>query len=451
MNLRNLSLASALLLLVCQLGFSQSSVDRTVVLNALAKAQATNHPVPVVSAASAQGAARPLVWVNGKIFAKGAFTTSKKPAVVPSEPSFCDYNSGSFEIFCPKGVETAYGVNSIIGANGGAGMTVAIVDYFSYSLAESSLAQFDSDMGLPACTSASHCFTSIDISGGNDGTGTGWDVESMLDIEYVHAMAPNAHIVYIQANPYTSDGTDANSVGALGCPASPYCPAGVVTPPAVAVSNSWTFNTGETWAYLDPLWNLGTPLLFASGDDGAYPPAVIGYPCSSTNVTCVGGTSLYTTPSLVRTSEAAWSGGGGGCSQVEAMPAWQGANGSSVCYPYRATPDVSAIADPDTGVAIYIGGAYAGYYYGVGGTSLATPVTSGLVADIDTARASFGKSKINFLDAPVYQAAASNYGYFFYDVTTGSNGFAAGPQYDLATGLGNLTGKDAANRFFGLP
>ena len=90
-------------------------------------------------------------------------------------------------------------------------------------------------------------------------------------------------------------------------------------------------------------------------------------------------------------------------------------------------------------------------YYGVGGTSVATPVNSGLVADIDAARVSFGKSKLTSFAPGLYPAATSNYNYFFYDVTLGNNGFPAGFQFDLVTGLGVPTGKDLANRFFGLP
>ena len=440
MNLRKLCLISLVVLLACQLGLAQTSAAS----RALSIVQATGKPTPVVPASLAKGPTHPTIWLSRSL--------GSKPKLVSGEPVFCDYNQGYQNAICAKGVQTAYGTN-FIGANGGAGMTIAILDYFSYPSAEANFAQFNADMGLPACTTANGCFHSVDISNGNDGTGTGWDLESMLDIEYAHAMAPNAKIVYVQGDPY-SYGVEAESIAALGCPASPYCTQyGVASSPAGdVVSNSWTFNAGEIPS-LDPYWNLGKPLLFASGDSSAWPYySVTGYPCTSVYATCVGGTSLYLNPNLTRSSETGWAGAGGGCSNNFAIPSWQGNNGSGVCSPLRAAPDVAAVADGNTPVAVYICNIYWSCgYYGVGGTSVATPVLSGLVADIDAARVSFGKAKLTSFAPRLYPAATSNYNYFFYDVTSGYNGFYAGPQYDLITGLGVPTGKDLGNRFFGLP
>ncbi len=445
MNLRKLCLISIVVLLVCQLGFAQTFPDRTVAGKAIAAAKATGRAVPVVPASSYNGKqkARPTIWVGRSL--------GSKPLIVAGEPSFCDYNTGYFIAFCAKGVETAYGVNQILNANGGAGMVIAIVDYFAYPSAEANFAQFNADMGLPACTTANGCFTSVVLTS-YDGTGTGWDLESMLDIEYAHAMAPKAKIVYVQGDPY-SYGTEAESIAALGCPASSYCAQyGITSSPAGdVVSNSWTFYAGEIPS-LEPSWNLGKPLLFASGDGSAFPAySVISYPCTSPEVTCVGGTSLYTTSSLQRTSETGWAGAGGGCSAAFAEPTYQGPKGSAICSPNRAAPDIAAIADGNTPVAVFLCNIYNCGYYGVGGTSVATPVSAGLVADIDTARVSFGKAKFTFLNPGLYAAATGNYPYFYYDITSGYNGYYAGPGFDLITGLGNLTGKDAANRFFGLP
>lgn len=441
MNLRKLLFISFVVLCVCQLGFSQTALrpDKTLAAKAVATVQASNKPVPVVPLASIAGklAARPGVIMARSVLVKP--TNGVSPAYPLAEPWFCDYNIGSFVLFCPAGVTTAYGVKQIVGANGGAGMTIAIVDAFAYPYAEANLARFNADMGLPPCTTANGCFTSINLSP-TDGSGSGWDVESMLDIEYAHAMAPKAKIVYVQAfDNYTNNLGVAEGI-AVGAGAD-------------VVSNSWS---GPEDPSSDFYWNLGKPLLFASGDYQSWPlQGFVGYPCSALTVTCLGGTSLYTNSALQRTSEVGWAGSGGGCSQAEPMPAYQGNNGSGVCAPWRASPDIAAIADPNTGVAIYISNPYVNptgiYYYGVGGTSLATPVTAGLVADINTARVSFGKTKFTFLNPGLYQAAAYNYNYFYYDVLTGNNGYSAGYQFDMVTGLGNITGKDLANRFFGLP
>ena len=440
MNLRKLIFISLVVLLASQLGLAQTSAAN----RALSIVQATGKPTPVVPAYLAKGNMHPTIWLSSSL--------GSKPTIVAGEPSFCDYNNGHQTAVCAKGVQTAYGTN-FPGANGGAGMTIAIVDFFAYSAAEANLAQFNSNMGLPACTTANGCFHSVALTN-VDGSGTGWDLESMLDLQYAHSMAPNAKIVYVQGDPYGDPGYYAENIAALGCPASPYCSMyGITSSPAGdVVSNSWTYNAGEVPAD-DPYYNLGKPLLFASGDSGAWPfTSVTGYPCTSVHATCVGGTALYLNPNLTRNVEKGWSGGGGGCSNNFAIPSWQGNVGSGVCSPNRAAPDIAAIADPATPVAVYICNPYwTCGYYGVGGTSVATPVNSGLVADIDAARVSFGKSKLTSFAPGLYPAATSNYNYFFYDVTLGNNGFPAGFQFDLVTGLGVPTGKDLANRFFGLP
>ncbi len=430
-NLRKLFLVAAALLVVCQLGWAQSAAippDNTLAAKAVAAVQASGTAVPVVPVATvaAKAAARPVVWLSHSLGAN--------PKIVSGEPWFCDYNTGYFIAFCPAGLQSAYNVKQIAGANGGAGMIIAIVDAFAYPLAEANLAQFDADMGLPACTTGNGCFTSIALGTGS-ANGTGWDLESMLDLEYAHAMAPNAKLVYVQAIDNSYD-----NMGAAE---------GIAAASADIVSNSWS---GAEYTYYDFYWNLGKPLLFASGDDSSWPvQEFVGYPCSALTVTCVGGTSLYTNSALKRTSEVGWSGSGGGCSGAEAIPAWQGRNGSGVCSPWRASPDIAAIADPSTQVAVYINNPFwLPGYYGVGGTSVATPVSAGLFADIDAARVSFGKAKFTFLNSSIYNAAASNYLYFFYDVTGGNNGYPAGPQFDLVTGLGVSAGPAMANRFFGL-
>jgi len=304
-KLSTLFLPAAAMLLVSQFAFAgQAAIppNKTLAATAVQAVQTTGKSVPVVPPAivKAQAAARPPVWLT-----KGHFLAKSKPTGRPigaatSEPWFCDWNGGVFYAYCAYGVETAYGIKQIAGGNGGAGMTIAIVDAYGYANAESDLAQFDFDMGLPPCTTANGCFTSINLSP-YDGSGSGWDLESDLDIQYAHSMAPNAKIVYVQAydSSYVGLGT------AVGVAAA--------QPGVIVVSNSWS---GATYSAYDSYWALGLPLLFAAGDYGSWPEqGFSGYPCSAAEVgvTCVGGTSLYTTPSLVRTSEVGWSGSGGGC------------------------------------------------------------------------------------------------------------------------------------------
>ena len=435
--MRKLLLLTLVVLVVCTLGFAQ--VTRDSAMQQFNKAQATGKPQLVMPIAKPGTHARSMAVFSGqKLSVRGA-SILKAPA--PGEPWFCDWNNGSQVLVCPKGVQTAYGTN-FPGATGGAGMTIAIVDYFYYNWVESALAQYNADMHLPACTVANGCLTMLDMSNGNECDYCyGWEVETMLDIEAVHAMAPNAKIVYIGGDPYNYGTAEETTAQVLGD----------------ATSNSWTFNHGES---VDPIFGpflgQGPPTLFASGDGSAWPYySGVSYPCTSPNATCVGGTSLYLNPNLTRAAEYGWSGAGGGCSGIFPQPGYQNyTNANGICYGYRAAPDIGAIADPDTGFAIYIGGPYyGGYYYGIGGTSVATPILAGLIADMDAARVAFGRAKLTYItfDGDIYPAAQYNYNYYFYDVVNGYNGYYAGPGYDLITGLGVPNGKALASHFFGLP
>ncbi len=274
--MRKLLLLTLVVLVVCTLGFAQ--VTRDSAMQQFNKALATGKAQLVMPMAAPGTHAKSTAMFSGQ---KLLVKSSIKPTNVPTEPWFCDYNNGSQVLVCPKGVETAYSTN-FPGANGGAGMTVAIVDYFYYNWVESALAQYNHDMGLPPCTVANGCLTLIDMSNGNECDYCyGWEVETMLDVEAVHAMAPNAKIVFIGGDPYgygTAEELTAESLGD-------------------ATSNSWTFNAGES---VDPIFGpvlgQGPPTLFASGDGSYFPAEGIAYPCTSPDATCVGGTSLYLNP-----------------------------------------------------------------------------------------------------------------------------------------------------------
>lgn len=443
--MRKLLLVTLVILVVCTLSFAQ--VTPNAGMKQFLKAQATGKPQLVMPMAARGTHAKSMAIFSGQRLTVAA---TPKPSTVPTEPWFCDYNTGSQYFICPKGVQTAYQTN-FPSANGGAGMTIAIVDYFYYNWIESALAQYNHDMHLPACTVANGCLTLLDMSNGNECDYCyGWEVETMLDIESVHAMAPNAKIVFIGADPYgygTNEELTAESLGD-------------------ATSNSWTFNAGES---VDPIFGpvlgQGPPTLFASGDYNYFPYEGIAYPCTSPNATCVGGTTLTLNPNLTRQSEVAWSynpnygwGTGGGCSGIFAQPAYQiygpPVNVNGICGGLRAAPDIAALADPLDNFAVYIGGPnYSGFYYGVGGTSLATPLNAGLVADMDAARVAFGKTKLTYstYNSEIYAAAQYNYPYYVFDITSGYNGYLAGPGFDLLTGLGVPNGKALASRFFGIP
>lgn len=406
------------------------------------------HGLPVVPATSVRvGESRPHVWV-ADFMGKGL--AQPNLPVKPNLPSFCNVanSKGGFN-WCPNALQVAYDVNNILAANGGAGMTIAIVDAFHYKNVESDLAFFNTEMGLPACTKANGCFSNLDQNG-NDASittcasNTGWELETMLDVEWAHAMAPNAHIMLVEGCTNSFDDLSAAVKTA-------------VTKGADVVSNSYGAGEGDGESTLDPNYFQPVPILFSSGDDAA---AGKQYPCASPNVTCVGGTRLMPVSGsdFHRGSETGWSGSGGGCAIAEEpVPSWQSNNGVNLCGGTRNMPDIAALADGDTGVIVYDSGN--GGHFRVGGTSVACPLTAGIFADLDTARTTVlptflrkpklaGSASANFVNIGLYLKYAGHntgnpYVFYYFDVTSGNNGLPAGPGYDLVTGLGVLNGTHA--------
>lgn len=330
--------------------------------------------------------------------------------------------------YTPGQVRKAYGIDKInVGGlvGDGTGQTIAIVDAFDWSTAASDLHNFDVQFGLPDPPS----FKKVNQDGNaaplppSDAPG-GWGVEEALDVEWVHSIAPKASIILVEANAPT----DGNLVQTAVRTAASL--------PGVSVV-SMSFGRGEgggdlglNSVFQTPNGHTGVTFLASTGDNGA--PG--GYPAYSPNVVAVGGTSLFLNPDNSYASESGWSGSGGGVSTVQAKPAYQ----KNLTYASRAIPDVAAIADPNTGVAVYDS-----YDFGastpwdqIGGTSLACPFWAGLIGIVNQERVAAGDS---ILDGPsqtlplLYGLPASD----FHDITTGNNGFPAGPGYDLVTGNGS--------------
>ncbi|MFE3263675.1 carboxypeptidase regulatory-like domain-containing protein [Streptomyces sp. NPDC059215] len=312
-------------------------------------------------------------------------------------------------------------------ANGGAGQTIAIVDAYDDPNAEQDLAVYRAQFGLPACTTDSGCFSKVNQRGASDypRPDEGWASEIALDLDMVSAAAPLAHIVLVEAdsNEYADLGQAVNEAVVLG---------------AKYVSNSYggSEDPSEHQA-LDPYYNHpGVAVLASSGDD-AYGTS---YPAASPYVTSVGGTSLTRTDGTPRGwSETVWEGShggpGSGCSEDEPKPAFQTDSGC----PGRTIADVSAVADPVTGVSVYT--TFGGTGWSVfGGTSASAPLIAGVYADAGTPVE--GTYPVSY----PYAAAGSGLN----DITSGSNGSCsppylctAGAGYDGPTGLGTPNGLSA--------
>ena len=338
----------------------------------------------------------------------------------------------------PNVTPSGYGPTDLASAynlpgNGGAGATVALVDAFDDPNAESDLAVYRAQYGLPACTTANGCFSKVDETGGTSypAPDPNWAGEISLDLDMVSAIAPQAHILLVEASStsFTDLGASVDEAVALGARyVSNSSGTGYNSTPGSGEDPS------ETTA-MDPYYNHPGIAVVASSGDSAYGVA---YPAASQYVTSVGGTSLVRDSSARGWSESVWNnsfgGGGSGCSLYEAKPSFQTDSGCTM----RTVADVAAVADPVTGVAVY--DSYQGSGWQVfGGTSASSPIIASVFADAGTPAAG------TYPNSYPYASPTS-----LNDVTTGSNGTCtpaylctAGAGYDGPTGLGTPNGTAA--------
>jgi len=326
----------------------------------------------------------------------------------------------------PSQLRNAYGFSSI--DNRGAGQTIAIIDAFDHPNIERDLGVFNTRFGLPACTTTNGCFVKVYASGTKPATNAGWALEIALDVEWAHAIAPDAKIMLVESSSdYTNSLLHAVDVA--------------VQKGATIVSMSWGSDEWSTQGSLD--WHFaanGVSFLAASGDNGTG----AGWPGASPYVVSVGGTTLYLTSTSTWSSERAWSGSGGGLSKYIAEPAYQSTFGVPGANGKRAQPDVALDGDPNTGFPVYDSVTLQNQsgWFQVGGTSASTPQWAALIAIVNSMRHAQGKGNIpNPANQFIYQVAKAALTTRFHDVSTGTNGTCgslctARAGYDYVTGLG---------------
>ena len=317
--------------------------------------------------------------------------------------------------FGPNDLQNAYALPS---ATAGKKQTVAIVDANDDPSAAADMAVYRSTFHLPACTTVNGCFRKVDQHGSKNypDADPNWAAEIALDLDMVSAICPNCHILLIEANSASFDnlGTAVNTAVRLG---------------ATVVSNSYgsreklTDATTVAHYYTHP----GVILTASSGDNGYG----VQLPAAFQDVIAVGGTTLTRTSNARGWIESAWGGSGSGCSQYISKPVWQK---DTFCQ-YKTVADVSAVADPDTGVAIY--NSYQSYddnWSVSGGTSASSPIIASIYA--------LASNAIKIDGAYLYQHAAN-----LNDITNGNNGSClpeplctSGKGYDGLTGLGTPKG-----------
>jgi subtilase family serine protease len=369
-------------------------------------------------------------------------TSTNDPTATPDITITPMGTSGAYTYYNPNQIRTAYNIPSNYT---GAGETIAIVDAFGDPNIKADLSAFDSntaygmgstaygsnDNGNPSFLTVATPFGPAQSTSSSNASG--WATETALDVEWAHAVAPQANILLVQS---PSDSLS-NLLSSAQWAAN--------QPGVVAVSMSWGSNefSGEQSYdsyFSQPTQNTtignnltrGVTYLASSGDNGAwYGPE---WPAVSPNVISIGGTSLYLTSSNSYSSESGWSGSGGGYSgydsrysSYEVKPTWQ-TNG--LPYVERTSPDVAYDANPYTGFTV----AQNGGWYIVGGTSAGSPQWAGIIALADQARAANGLGSLSTQQAgtDLYNLPSTD----LHDVTTGSNGYRAGTGYDLVTGRG---------------
>ena len=343
----------------------------------------------------------------------------------------------------PSTIRQAYGIDQVFFgsiAGSGLGQTIAIVDAYNDPNIVADLQAFDAAYGLAAPPSfiviGQDGSTTLPANASPSPSGS-WAMEIALDVEWAHAVAPQASIVLVEANSaYLTDLLAAVNT------ARNY-------PGVSVVSMSWgtsEFSSAYDSYFTTPAGHTGVTFIASSGDSGAYisnRTLGVEWPAVSANVLSVGGTTL-TTSGGTYVSESGWGhgtssyrqgGSGGGISRYVSEPSWQRGVVTQTTT-RRAVPDVAFDADPASGVSVYDSwDSSAAPWFQVGGTSLSAPAWAGLIAIADQGRVISGLTTLDGATQTLpmlYALPAAD----FHDITTGNNGYAATAAYDLVTGRG---------------
>jgi subtilase family serine protease len=349
------------------------------------------------------------------------------PTLVPQNRQVVGPPYAGYAYETPASLACVYGLvtvvagcspNKVMAVPAGGGKMIALVDAYDSPNVAADLAKFSIQFGLPAAS-----FQVVYASGTKPVYDIGWELEASLDVEWAHAMAPNARIVLVEAasSNYTdlmvAEDMASKMVNAAG---------------GGEVSNSWGGSefSGEK-TYDSHFVKAGVVFLASAGD---YPGT--SYPSTSPNVVATGGTTVRRNPSTAAfVGEAPWDNAGGGISLIEPRPTYQ-SKIASVVGNYRGVPDLSFNSNPVTGVWIYdtnVGG-----WTVVGGTSVASPALAGIL----NLAGSFYTSSNAELTAIYSKLGVAT---SFTDIASGYcgpyGGYTAGAGWDLCTGVGTDKGK----------
>jgi subtilase family serine protease len=324
----------------------------------------------------------------------------------------------------PADLVSAYKLNPAITSTA----TIAIIDAFNYPNAASDLATYRSQFGLPPCTVANGCLKIVNQTGAasplpaSPPAGDDWNLEAALDLDMASAACPTCKIVLVEAQDDQGNGLFIAQNGAAALPG------------VVSISNSWGESSPGNDASLDTQFftHAQNVNVFVSSGDSGNTGTAGDYPSTSEHVIAVGGTHLVKSTAARGWTETAWTGAGSTCSGVLAEPAFQKGTVPTAACTRRAASDISAVADPNTGVAVF--NANDGGFIVVGGTSASSPFVAAVFARYGISGASHDAS------------FAYSHKTEFFDITSGRNGSCrsalcrAAAGWDGPTGIGSPNG-----------
>lgn len=296
----------------------------------------------------------------------------------------------------------------------GNGTRIAIVDAYGDPTLASDVSSFDAISNLPTLSVTSYYPDGVPKRGNSN-----WAVETALDVEWAHAIAPAAKIDLVIA----LDSSLAHIFDGISYVANSLANETALSMSLGLSEASYPTTGSDTIAATHQLFvtitSHGTSVFASSGDSGASSCCNVQYPASDPLVVAVGGTSLTLNSNATITTESAWSGSGAGASIIFSKPSWQQGRGDSS----RDIADVSYDGDPNTGVLVVQGGVE----FQVGGTSAGSPQWAALIALASQAT----NQHFGAVAGKLYNSSA------YHDIVSGSDGFFnAQAGWDYPTGLG---------------
>jgi subtilase family serine protease len=391
----------------------------------------------------------------------GNVTQTQSPRTATTDP--CPGVLGrSMNCYTPHALRVAYGLEALTkqGFTGKGQTVVDIVSYGSPTL-QQDINVFDKQFGLPPITiKVLAPLGTVAFNPGNNEM-IGWALETTLDVQIIHAIAPDAGIVVMTSPVDETEGT-------IGLPqflqleqyAVSHQLGQIFTQSYVASEATLSDSTGQqlvkkyTAFYQQITTQLGWTIVNGSGDHGATdyadlaatrlsPVPTVNFPVDVPWVTAVGGTTL--THTAHGYNETAWPGSGGGFSKFFSEPDFQKSLPQSLQAQLngrRGLPDIAADADPNTGMAFY----YEGSWILAGGTSASAPLWAGMIAVADQ----MAGHPLGFINPGIYKLATSaDAQQDFRDITSGNNSVTQGtihvPGYQAVVGWDPVTGWGAPN------